>query len=100
MGEGEGYISMNGILNETTQTVELSFMLNAISSARGSQHSQSSNINEILDKSNSDPKIEELGSKSMNSMKLQKINEQSGGELYLCPESIFIPMSIPAKFLD
>jgi hypothetical protein len=43
------------------------------------------------------PNKDELGSKSMNSLTLKKINKDNGGELFFTPEQISIPMSIPIK---
>ena len=47
---------------------------------------------------NKNPKKDELGSKSINSLTLQKINEDNKGSLYFTPQQISIPMGIPIKF--
>lgn len=52
----------------------------------------------MLIAANKSPKKDELGSKSINSLTLQKINQDNGGGLFFTPEQISIPMSIPIKF--
>jgi hypothetical protein len=52
----------------------------------------------MLKAANTTPKKDEIGSKSINSLTLQKINEDNGGKLFLTPEQISIPMGIPIKF--
>lgn len=52
----------------------------------------------MLKAANTTPKKDELGSKSINSLTLQKINKDNGGNLFFTPEQISIPMSIPIKF--
>ena len=52
----------------------------------------------MLKAANAAPKKDELGSKSINSLTLQKINKDNGGNLFFTPEQISIPMGIPIKF--
>ena len=52
----------------------------------------------MLIQANANPVKEELGSKSINSLTLQKINKDNGGDLFFTPQQISIPMSIPIKF--
>jgi len=58
---------------------------------------QSKGVVDIMTESNADPKKDNLGSKSVNSLVLQQIAKKSDG-LFLAPQQISIPMSIPIKF--
>lgn len=59
------------------------------------------NLSEILIDSNANPKKEELGSKSVNSLELQKIGLQNKSQdwTYFTPRQTSIPMSVLLQLL-
>lgn len=54
---------------------------------------------EILEMANSEPESKEIGSKAMNSLKLETINKENGGDLFFFPEQLSIPMEIFSSFI-
>ena len=57
----------------------------------------------VMTEANGAPEKEVIGSKSFNSLILQKLalqaKAQDGGQLFLAPQQYSIPMSVPMKLL-